>query len=162
MFNTNNARSRFFNKCIKMEVMQVIKTSSGKYFILGNISDALKEIDIWDPRFSNLDYGIKNLIAFEVKIGKAKSEGIWITKSIVCEGKDHYSGKETEKISVDDTIDVIVQVDDYEGTIKYFLPVTDSINHHGIDVCRYWKSDNGKLTVISNVAIGKSPILIKN
>lgn len=161
MFSTNNDRSRFFNKRIKMEVMQVIKTSSGKYFILGNVSDALKEIDIWDPRFSNLDSGIKNLIAFEVKIGKAKSEGIRITKSIVCEGRDSYSGKTIEKISIDDTIDVIVQVDDYEGTIKYFLPVTDSINHHGIDGCRYWKTDNGKLTVISNVAIGKSPIFIK-
>lgn len=158
---SNNKRSHFISKCIKMEVMQVIKTSSGKYVILGNISDALKEIDIWDPRFSNLDSGIKNLIAFEVKIGKAKSEGIWITKSIIGEGHDSYSGKTIEKISIDDTIDVIVEVDDYKGSIKYFLPVTDTINHHGIDVCRYWKTDNGKLTVISNVAIGKSPILIK-
>lgn len=161
MFNTNNASSRSFNKRIKMEVVQVIKTNSGKYFILGNVSDGLKENDIWDPRFCNLDSEIKNLIAFEVKIGKAKCEGIWVTKSIVCEGKDHYPGKETEKISIDDMIDVIVQIDDYEGTIKYFLPVTDSIHHHGIDVCRYWKTDNGKLTVISNVAIGKSPIFIK-
>lgn len=158
---SNNIRSHFISKCIKMEVMQVIKTSSGKYVILGNISGALKEIGIWDPRFSNLDSGIKNLIAFEVKIGKAKSEGIWITKSIIGEGHDSYSGKTIEKTSIDDTIDVIVEVDDYKGRIKYFLPVTDTINHHGIDVCRYWKTDNGKLTVISNVAIGKSPILIK-
>lgn len=161
MRNTNNDRSRFFNKCIKMEVVQVIKTTSGKYYILGNILDGLKEIDIWDPRFSNLDSEIKNLIAFEVKMGKAKCEGVWVTKSIVCEGKDHYSGKKTEEISIDDTIDVVVQVDDYEGTIKYYIPVTDSINHHGIDVCRYWKSDNDKLTIISNVAIGRSPIFIK-
>lgn len=161
MFNTNNDRSRFFNKRIKMQVMQVIKTNTNRYYILGNVTDALKEADIYDPRFINLDPSRKNLIAFEVKIGKAKSEGIWITKSIVCEGRDSYSGKMSEKISIDDTIDVIVQVDDYEGTIKYFLPVTDSINHHGIDVCRYWKTDNGKLTVISNVAIGKSPIFIK-
>ena len=158
---SNNTRSHFISKCIKMEVMQVIKTSSGKYVILGNISDALKEIGIWDPRFSNLDSGIKTLIAFEVKIGKAKSEGIWITKSIIGEGHDSYSGKTIEKIAIDDTIDIIVEVDDYKGRIKYFLPVTDTINHHGIDVCRYWKTDNGKLTVISNVAIGKSPILIK-
>ena len=161
MISTNNARSHFISKCIKMEVMQVIKTSSGKYFILGNVSDALNEIGIWDPRFSNLDNSVKNLIAFEIKIGKEKSEGVYVTKSIICEGKDCYSGKTTEKVSIDDTIDVIVKVDDYKGRIKYFLPVTDTINHHGIDVCQYWKTDNGKLTVISNVAIGKSPIFIK-
>lgn len=161
MISTNNARSHFICKCIKMKVMQVIKTSSGKYYILGNISDALKESDIWDPRFSNLDDGVKNLIVFEIKIGKAKSEGVYVTKSIIGEGQDCYSGKTNEKVSIDDTIDVLVKVDDYKGRIKYFLPVTDTINHHGIDVCRYWKTDNGKLTVISNVAIGKSPIFIK-
>ena len=161
MISTNNARSHFISKCIKMEVMQVIKTSYGRYFILGNVSDALNEIGIWDARFSNLDNGVKNLIAFEIKIRKAKSEGVYVTKSIICEGKDCYSGKTVEKVSIDDTIDVVVEVDDYKGRIKYFLPVTDTINHHGIDVCRYWKTDNGKLTVISNVAIGKSPIFIK-
>ena len=150
---------RGFSGSIKAYGVRRIALRKKDSLLKGRIT--IKEIGIWDPRFSNLDSGIKNLIAFEVKIGKAKSEGIWITKSIIGEGHDSYSGKTIEKIAIDDTIDVIVEVDDYKGRIKYFLPVTDTINHHGIDVCRYWKTDNGKLTVISNVAIGKSPILIK-
>lgn len=159
MFNTKNT---YTTKVVKMQVMQVIKTNTNRYYILGNVTDALKEADIYDPRFINLDPSRKNLIAFEVKMGKSKnSDGIWVNRSIVTEGQDVYSGKSSEKICIDDTIDVLVKVDAHKGTIKYFLPVTDTISHHGIDVCHYWKSDNGKLTVISHVAIGKSPILIK-